>query len=79
MSFVNPLDEELLHDICKKFKFILTIEDGCIKGGFGSSILEFLAKNNYSNKVIILGVPDNFINHGTQKELYKEQRILVFE
>tara|TARA_B100001750_G_C15514660_1_gene606132 strand:- start:942 stop:2846 length:1905 start_codon:yes stop_codon:yes gene_type:complete len=72
MRFVKPLDEELLHDICKKFKFILTIEDGCIKGGFGSSILEFLAKNNYSNKVIILGVPDNFINHGTQKELYKE-------
>jgi len=72
MRFVKPLDEELLHDICKKFKFILTIEDGCTKGGFGSSILEFLAKNNYSNKVTILGVPDKFINHGTQKELYKE-------
>ena len=72
MIFVKPLDELLLHNICKKFKYILTVEDGCVQWGFGYAILEFISNNNYSNKVKILGVPDNFINHGTQNELYVE-------
>ncbi len=72
MIFVKPLDEKLMHDVLRKFKNIITIEDGCIQGGFGSAVLEFIAMNGYSVNVKILGVPDRFISHGTQKELYQE-------
>jgi len=72
MRFVKPLDEKLLHLIFKKFKHIITIEDGCLQGGFGSAILEFMAKHNYLCSVSMLGIPDKFISHGTQKELYKD-------
>ncbi len=72
MRFVKPLDEMLLHQVFKRFKKIITIEDGCLKGGFGSAVLEFMADHNYSAEVIRLGVPDRFIEHGTQKELYRE-------
>ena len=72
MRFVKPLDEKLLHKILKKHKFILTVEDGCIIGGFGSAILEFMSENNYSNSLQRLGIPDKIIEHGSQEELYKE-------
>ena len=65
MRFVKPIDEKMLHKICKKYLAIITIEDGCIQGGFGSSILEFMAINNYNLKVKMLGIPDKFIHHGT--------------
>ncbi len=71
MRFVKPLDEALLHTIFSKHNTIITLEDGVIMGGFGTSILEFMADNNYSAKVIRLGIPDKFIEHGTQNELYK--------
>lgn len=72
MLFVKPLDDVLLTAIFKKFNTILTVEDHAIQGGFGSTILEFAAKNNYLNTTIeILGIPDNFINHGTLDELNK--------
>ena len=48
------------------------MEDGCISGGFGSAILEFISAQNYTTKVKMLGIPDRFINHGSQEELYKE-------
>lgn len=70
--FVKPLDEILLHEIFSKFKKIITIEDGCIQGGMGSAVIEFMVDNNYSSKVIRLGIPDRFIEHGSQQELYKE-------
>ena len=70
MRFVKPLDENLLHGVFQEFENILTIENGTIIGGFGSSILEFASKNNYKNKTIkIVGIPDRFIEHGTVKEL----------
>ena len=72
MIFIKPMDEKLLHRIFKKYNKIITIEDGCLKGGFGSSILEFMSDNNYTNLVSRLGIPDNFIHHGTQEELWKE-------
>ena len=72
MRFAKPIDEELLHHIFKKFNKIITLEDGTIVGGFGSTILEFMSEHNYSAKVKRLGIPDNFIEHGTQQELYKE-------
>ena len=72
MRFVKPLDEETLHRIFGKFNKILTVEDGVIQGGFGSAILEFMADHQYTAKVVRLGVPDLFIDHGTQEELYRE-------
>ena len=72
MRFVKPLDEELLHEIFRNFSKIITVEDGCIMGGFGSAVLEFMADHGYSAKVIRLGIPDNIIEHGTQLELHEE-------
>ncbi len=72
MRFVKPLDEKLLANIGKRFKAIITIEDGCLMGGFGSAILEWLSDNGYGTQVVRLGIPDRFIDHGTQPELYKE-------
>ena len=72
MRFVKPLDTTLLTEVFENFKYIITIEDGAIQGGFGSAILEFMAQNNYSPMVKLLGVPDKFIEHGTVEDLYKE-------
>ncbi len=63
MVFVKPLDTELLHEVFSKFSKIITIEDGCLSGGFGSAVLEFMADNGYCAKVKRLGVPDRFIEH----------------
>ena len=72
MRFVKPLDEELLHKVFKQFKQVITVEDGVISGGFGSAILEFMCDHGYTSRVKRLGVPDRFIDQGTQQELYKE-------
>lgn len=72
MRFVKPLDEVMLHDIFKKFKHVVTVEDGCLQGGFGSAVIEFMADNGYTSKVVRLGIPDQIIEHGTQLELHKE-------
>lgn len=71
MRFVKPLDEELLHKIMKNFKFLVTIEDGCEKGGFGNAILEFASEHGYKTSIEILGIPDEFIEQGTTQELQK--------
>ena len=72
MRFVKPLDEELLHEVFKKHNKIITVEDGCIIGGLGSAIIEFMADNNYNSQVKRLGIPDKFIDHGEQLELHIE-------
>ena len=72
MRFVKPLDKDLLHTIFQKFNKVITIEDGCLLGGFGSAVIEFMVDNNYKTEVLRLGVPDEFINHGTQEQLYAE-------
>lgn len=72
MRFVKPIDELLLHEVFAKFKKVITIENGCIQGGMGSAVLEFMADNNYHAEVKRLGIPDKFIEHGTQDELYNE-------
>jgi len=69
MRFVKPLDEKLLHEIAKKFDKIITLENGVIKGGFGSAVLEFFSENNYTPKVKRIGLPDEFIEHGSISEL----------
>lgn len=68
-SFIKPLDINTLKTIFSKFENIITIEDGVKKGGFGSAILEFAASNNFKNNIEILGVPDEFIEHGTVAQL----------
>ena len=70
--WVKPIDEILLHEVFGKFKKIITVENGCIQGGMGSAVLEFMADNNYQAEIKRLGVPDEFIEHGTQAELYDE-------
>ncbi|MFK7900615.1 MAG: 1-deoxy-D-xylulose-5-phosphate synthase [Cyclobacteriaceae bacterium] len=81
MRFVKPIDEELLHQICKNYSTIITVEDGCLTGGFGSAVLEFISDQGYAVKVKRLGIPDKFIDHGTQEQLhalcgYDQQAIL---
>ena len=68
-AFIKPLDEPLLHDIFRKHKEIITIEDGSVIGGFGSSISAFATKHNYALKINTLGIPDHFIEHGTVNQL----------
>ena len=70
--FIKPLDENLLSDIFKIYKSIITIEDGTVVGGFGSGITEYATANNLKSPIKTLGVPDNFIEQGTKEELYKE-------
>ncbi len=72
LRFIKPLDEELLHEVFAKHNKIITVEDGTIEGGFGSAVLEFMAKQNYTAEVKILGIPDKIIEHGTLKELHAE-------
>ena len=72
IRFVKPLDEALLHEVFTKYSKVITIEDGCIQGGMGSAVLEFMADNNYTAQVIRLGMPDQVIEHGEQAELWKE-------
>jgi 1-deoxy-D-xylulose-5-phosphate synthase len=69
---VKPLDSEMLHEICQKFDKVITIEDGCLQGGFGSAVLEWIADNDYSTRVKRLGIPDRVVEHGTQLELHRE-------
>jgi 1-deoxy-D-xylulose-5-phosphate synthase len=72
MRFAKPLDEELLHEACRNFEKIITVEDASIVGGFGSAVLEFMSAQGYKNEVIILGIPDRIVEHGTPKELHRE-------
>lgn len=72
LRFVKPIDEALLHEVFTKFDKIITVEDGCVMGGMGSAVIEFMASENYSAKVIRLGIPDRYIEHGEQMELYEE-------
>lgn len=71
MIYLKPLDEALLHEVGRKFKRIITIENGVIAGGLGSAVLEFMADHGYTPQVKRIGVPDQFIEHGSIPELYK--------
>ncbi len=72
MRFVKPIDEVLLHEVLNEYDKIITIEDGTIVGGFGSAVLEFMAANNFTAQVKMLGIPDRLVEHGTPKELHRE-------
>jgi 1-deoxy-D-xylulose-5-phosphate synthase len=72
MRFVKPLDTLLLHEVFTKFNKVITVEDGCLMGGFGSAVLEFMVDQKYQAEVIRLGIPDEYIHHGTQEELWAD-------
>ena len=72
IRFVKPLDEALLHEVCQRYPKLITVEDGTVKGGFGSAILEFMATHGYKNDLRILGIPDRLVEHGTPAELHRE-------
>ncbi|MDG2311301.1 MAG: transketolase C-terminal domain-containing protein, partial [Flavobacteriales bacterium] len=72
MRFVKPLDEIMLHEIFGRFKSVITVEDGTIQGGFGSAVIEWMAEQGYGARVTRLGMPDRWVEHGTQAELYAE-------
>lgn len=72
MRFAKPLDVSILTKVGKRFKTIITLEDGSLQGGFGSAVLEWLNDNGFATRVIRMGIPDRFIEHGTPQELYRE-------
>lgn len=72
VRFVKPLDEVMLHEVFGKFERVITVEDGCIQGGMGSAVLEFMADHGYNAQVKRLGIPDAIIEHGSQPELWAE-------
>jgi 1-deoxy-D-xylulose-5-phosphate synthase len=70
MRFIKPIDTDLLDEVAKRFDKIVTIEENSIVGGFGSGIVEYFSDKNYKNDIIRIGIPDKFIEHGTQAELH---------
>ena len=70
LRFLKPLDEELLHEVARRFTKVITVEDGVIRGGMGSAVLEFMSDNGYYPQVHRIGVPDKFIEHGSVHQLY---------
>ncbi len=75
MRFIKPLDEKLLAAIAEKYSKIITLEENSIVGGFGSGVLEYLSENNFKNDVLRIGLPDGYVDHGTQAELHKILKI----
>ena len=72
MRFVKPIDQVMLHEVFTKFKKVITIEDGCLMGGFGSAVVEFMSDQKYNSEIVRLGIPDEYIHHGTQDELWED-------
>lgn len=71
MRFLKPIDEKILREVGENFKYVVTLEDGTVKGGLGSAVLEFMAENGYAPHVEVMGIPDEFVEHGTPEELYR--------
>lgn len=69
LRFLKPLDDALLHDICQHYERLITLEDGCVQGGMGSAVLEWMNDHGYVLPVTRMGIPDEFIEHGTVDEL----------
>lgn len=75
MRFVKPIDEQLLHHIFDKYATVVTLEDGTVVGGFGSAILEFASSHSYKNPIKVLGIPDEFVEHGRKDQLQSHLKI----
>ncbi|TSA28542.1 MAG: 1-deoxy-D-xylulose-5-phosphate synthase [Ignavibacteriales bacterium] len=72
MRFIKPLDVDMLNDVVTRFEKIVTLEESTIIGGFGTGVLEYLAERNFKNDILRIGLPDKFVDHGTQEELHKQ-------
>ena len=70
LRYAKPLDRELICDIAQRFKRIITVEDGVLRGGVGEAVVKLLAENGYTNRITTLGIEDTFIEQGTPAELY---------
>ncbi|MDR2130773.1 MAG: 1-deoxy-D-xylulose-5-phosphate synthase [Odoribacteraceae bacterium] len=75
MRFLKPLDEELLHEVFRRFTRVMTVEEGTVVGGLGSAVLEFMSDHGYSAAVTRAGIPDRFVGHGTREQLLRECRL----
>ncbi|MBQ8044853.1 MAG: 1-deoxy-D-xylulose-5-phosphate synthase [Bacteroidales bacterium] len=75
MRFLKPLDESLIHEVAETYSHIITIENGVLKGGFGSAVAEYVVDNKLPVTVYRMGIPDSFIPHGSLRELHKDCRI----
>ena len=71
MRFAKPIDTEMLDKVAEKFNKIITLEENNLPGGFGSAVAEYFISKNYKNDIKFIGIPDKFIDHGTQEELHK--------
>ena len=71
MRFLKPVDTDILREVGENFKYVVTLEDGTVKGGLGSAVLEYMAENGYTPHVEVMGIPDEFVEHGTPEELYR--------
>ena len=71
MRFLKPIDEDILREIGENFRHIITLEDGAVKGGLGSAVAEYMATNGYAPNIRMMGIPDNFVEHGSPEELYR--------
>ena len=72
LRFAKPLDQELLHEVGRKFRCVVTVEDGALSGGVGEAVVEFFCEHGYLPKVVSLGIPDRFVEHGTPAQLYAQ-------
>jgi 1-deoxy-D-xylulose-5-phosphate synthase len=75
MRFIKPLDAQILDEIAERHEKIVTIEENNLPGGFGSAVIEYLNDNHHKKDVLRIGIPDKFIDHGTQSELHKQIEI----
>lgn len=71
MRFLKPIDSDILRKVGEEFKYVVTLEDGCVSGGLGSAVMEYMAENGYTPKIEVIGIPDKFVEHGTPDELYR--------
>lgn len=72
LRFAKPLDQELLHEVGRKFRYVVTVEDGALRGGVGEAVVAFFCEHGYLPKVVSLGIPDRFVEHGTPAQLYAQ-------
>ena len=72
LRFAKPLDQELLHEVGCKFRCVVTVEDGALRGGVGEAVVAFFCEHGYLPKVVSLGIPDRFVEHGTPAQLYAQ-------
>lgn len=71
MRFLKPIDTDILREVGEKFTHIITVEDGVVKGGLGSAVVEYMVAEGYNPTIKLIGIPDNFVEHGAPSELYK--------